>query len=60
MKSKPYVFSGIILMAGYMWAAATRTPMLVSTEFVRFRRKEQMRWLREFFVAGRGRLLGGA
>jgi poly-beta-1,6-N-acetyl-D-glucosamine synthase len=50
MRYKPYILSGFLLMAGYVWAAVGRTPSLVSKEFVNFRRREQMRWLREYFV----------
>ena len=49
MSRKPIILSGVIHMAGYFWAMLTRSPKLVSMEFVRFRRKEQMLWLREYF-----------
>ena len=49
MSRKPIILSGIIHMAGYFWAMLTRTPKLVSMEFVHFRRREQMRWLKEYF-----------
>ena len=48
MRNKPYVLSGFLLMAGYLWAAVRRSPSFVSEEFAHFRRKEQVRWLKEF------------
>ena len=49
MSKKPYVIFGVILLSGYYWAMLMRAKMPVSMEFVRFRRKEQMRRLREKF-----------
>lgn len=49
MSRKPIILGGIVLMAGYLWAMLTRAPKPVSMEFVHFRRKEQMRWLNEYF-----------
>lgn len=46
---KPIILSGIVHMAGYFWAFLTRVPTAVSQEFVKFRGKEQMRWLNEHF-----------
>jgi hypothetical protein len=40
---------GTMLMVGYTWAMLTRAKKPVSAEFVRFRRKEQMGWLSEYF-----------
>lgn len=49
MSRKPFILGGTILMAGYLWAMLTRAHKPVSSEFVHFRRKEQMRWLNEYF-----------
>lgn len=49
MTRKPIIVGGIIHMVGYFCAMLARREKLVSTEFVNFRRKEQMRWLQEYF-----------
>ena len=46
MKERPYVFSGLALIAGYFWAMVTRMPKQVSPDLVRFRSAEQMARLR--------------
>ena len=46
MKSRPFIFYGCALLAGYLWALVTRAELLVSRELVAFRRKEQVRRLR--------------
>lgn len=48
MLRKPYFLSGFLLLAGYLWAMLVRAPKPVSREFLCFRRKEQLRWLREY------------
>ncbi|MGB8953526.1 MAG: glycosyltransferase family 2 protein [Candidatus Aminicenantales bacterium] len=48
MKGKPFFLSGFLLLAGYLWAILTRPAKPVSEEFVHFRGKEQMRWLKEY------------
>lgn len=45
---KPFFLAGFLSIAGYAWAVLTRANIPVSREFVAFRRKEQMMWLREF------------
>ena len=45
---KPIILAGAVHMAGYLWAWLTRTEKLVSNEFVQFRRKEQIQWLKEY------------
>jgi biofilm PGA synthesis N-glycosyltransferase PgaC len=60
MSRKPLVLGGALLLSGYLWAMVTRAPKPVSVEFVRFRRKEQKQWLRDYFKKavsplGRGR-----
>ena len=49
MSRKPIILGGVMLLTGYLWAMLTRAHKPVSMEFVRFRRKEQMRWLKEYF-----------
>ena len=49
MSRKPILLGGSMLMVGYLWAMLTRAHKPVSMEFVRFRRKEQMGWLNEYF-----------
>jgi len=49
MRHKPYVFGGLFLMSGYLWAYLNRVERPVPPEFVRFRRKEQMVRLRDKF-----------
>src|SRR5207302_9973468 len=49
MSRKPIFVAGFLLLAGYVWAMITRAPKPVSTECVRFRRKEQRRWLNDYF-----------
>ena len=49
MTRKPIIGGGLFLMAGYFWAMLTRADKPVSDDFVKFRRKEQIRWLNEYF-----------
>jgi biofilm PGA synthesis N-glycosyltransferase PgaC len=49
MSTKPLFLSGFLLLSGYTWGMIARPPKPVSNEFVRFRRKEQMRWLRDYY-----------
>jgi poly-beta-1,6-N-acetyl-D-glucosamine synthase len=49
MSRSPVILGGATLMAGYLWAMLTRAETPVSAEFVRFRRKEQLGWLKEYF-----------
>ena len=46
---KPRLVGGCMLLAGYTWAALRRAPKPVSQEFVRFRRNEQICWLKDRF-----------
>ena len=50
MSRKPFIVGGMMLMAGYFWAMLTQAQTPVSKEFVAFRRKEQLRWLKEYFL----------
>lgn len=49
MSRRPFIFGGTLLVVGYLWAMLTCAKKPVSLEFVRFRRKEQMRWLYDYF-----------
>jgi biofilm PGA synthesis N-glycosyltransferase PgaC len=49
MSAKPLFLSGFLLLAGYFWGMITHPPKPVSKEFVRFRREEQMRWLKDYY-----------
>ncbi len=55
MTRKPVLISGSLLLAGYVWGALARSARPVSKEFVRFRRREQSAWLREYAT----RVFGG-
>jgi len=46
---KPWIIGGCLLFAGYYWALLSRTPMCVSEDIVRFRRREQMVRLGKLF-----------
>jgi glycosyltransferase involved in cell wall biosynthesis len=49
MSTKPLFLSGFLLLSGYFWGLITHLPKPVSEEFVRFRRREQMRWLKDYY-----------
>lgn len=53
---KPIIIAGVTHMAGYFWAMLNRVPKLVSDEFIRYRRKEQMKWLSEYFRIASNRI----
>lgn len=57
MSRKPFVLGGVALGAGYLWAMVGRRKRPVSSEFIAFRRREQMRRLKEIL---RGRLVSAA
>lgn len=48
MSRKPLFIGGAILLIGYLWAVLKRTPKPISKDFVKFRGKEQMKWLKEY------------
>ena len=48
MSRPPHIVGGMLLLFGYSCAVLMRAGMPVSAEFVQFRRKEQMEWLREY------------
>lgn len=52
MSKKPLISGGCALFAGYLWAVIVRAERPVTGELVRFRRKEQMQRLKEFFTKG--------
>lgn len=47
MKSKPYVLGGLFLFSGYFLAFLNRIQRPITQEFVKFRRKEQMKRLKK-------------
>jgi biofilm PGA synthesis N-glycosyltransferase PgaC len=47
MTRKPYLAGGLMILAGYGWAALRRMPRPVSKELMRFHRGEQMQRLRQ-------------
>ncbi|MCC6544748.1 MAG: glycosyltransferase family 2 protein [Nitrospirae bacterium] len=49
MKKKPIIFGGLFLFSGYFWAFLSRVEMQIPQELVGFRRKEQMRRLKDYF-----------
>ncbi len=49
MTRKPVIAGGVLLLAGYCWAALNRAERAVSKEFTEFRRKEQMARLKKYF-----------
>ncbi|MGA2362152.1 MAG: hypothetical protein ABSG73_06785 [Candidatus Aminicenantales bacterium] len=49
MSSKLLLLSGFLLLSGYFWGMISHPPKPVSEEFVRFRRKEQTRWLKDYY-----------
>lgn len=49
LKRHPIVLGGILNLLGYFWAMAKQEERVVSADFIRFRKVEQMRRLREFF-----------
>jgi glycosyltransferase involved in cell wall biosynthesis len=49
MTRKPFLLSGSLLLSGYFWAMISRKEIEVSPEFIRFRKLEHRRRLRDFF-----------
>jgi len=47
MREKPYVFGGLLLLAGYAWALVTRMQRPIPPELIAFHRAEQMARLRQ-------------
>jgi len=48
MTHRPYFVSGLLLLTGFLWAMLTRAPWSISEEFTKFRRMEQVNWLKEY------------
>jgi glycosyltransferase involved in cell wall biosynthesis len=48
MTRKPFIVSGLLLLSGYLWAMLIGAPWAVSREFVDFRRREQLLWLKDY------------
>ena len=46
MTREPYLLRGLLLLAGYWWAWMTRVKRPISSELMRFNRREQMQRLR--------------
>jgi hypothetical protein len=46
---RPFILSGVLCMAGYLWAMARRLRKVIPDDLVRFRRAEEMRRLGEIF-----------
>jgi poly-beta-1,6-N-acetyl-D-glucosamine synthase len=53
MSRRPFMIGGLTLLAGYVWACATRAERPISKELVKFRRTEQIQRLRNF-LSGKG------
>ena len=51
---KPYLFRGVLLLAGYVMAFITRMERPVSRELIRFNRREQMQRLRTKIASATG------
>ncbi|HET7104299.1 MAG TPA: glycosyltransferase family A protein [Terracidiphilus sp.] len=51
MGNRPYLIGGIATVAGYFWALLRRAERPVSRELIAFHRGEQMRRLKQIFVA---------
>jgi poly-beta-1,6-N-acetyl-D-glucosamine synthase len=49
MSRRPVFVGGLLLLVGYACSMIRRAHKPVSAQFVEFRRKEQMRWLQEYF-----------
>jgi len=50
MTRRPFLLGGLLLMAGYAWAAVRRAERPISRDFVTFVRREQMGRFRAFFI----------
>lgn len=50
MTKRPFAVGGLVLGAGYVWAMIRREEKPISREMVAFRRREQMRRLRQFLT----------
>jgi len=50
MSKRPFLIGGLVLGAGYFWSLVRRLERPIPREMVAFRRREQMRRLREFLT----------
>jgi biofilm PGA synthesis N-glycosyltransferase PgaC len=50
MSRKPLVIRGLAILCGYIWSSVRRADRTVSVELMRFRRRDQMHRLRQFFT----------
>lgn len=53
MTRKPFFIAGLMLGAGYLWAALKHEPRPISPELMKFRRREQMKRLKDFLSGNR-------
>ena len=53
MRGNPLFLSGFLLLTGYCWGMIRKAPTPVSKDFIRFRRREQMSWLRDYYKKAR-------
>jgi biofilm PGA synthesis N-glycosyltransferase PgaC len=53
MTKKPFFVAGLMLGAGYFWALVRRGDRPIAPELVAFRRREQMKRLKDFFLGNR-------
>lgn len=51
MSLKPYFISGGTILAGYFWGLVTRTDRIVPDDVIAFRKQEQLRRLKKYFLA---------
>jgi len=49
MNAKPLFLFGFLILSGYLWGMISHPSKPVSEEFVRFRREEQVRWLKDYY-----------
>ncbi len=50
MGRKPILLNGFMLLSGYCWALIRQAKSPVSDDFIQFRRKEQMQWLKDHVI----------
>lgn len=55
MKNKPYVFGGMCLLVGFVWAFVTRIQRPIDAELIEFHQREQMQRLRDAFRKALGK-----
>ncbi|MEJ5378453.1 MAG: glycosyltransferase family 2 protein [bacterium] len=51
LSKRPYVVGALVLLGGYLWAAATRMERPISPELMRFHRREEMEKLKMILVS---------